>query len=49
MSKWIVRYNDTNGDSCSVWTIANSKEEALKRVSKEYWDIYEIISCSKLN
>lgn len=48
MNKWIVRYNDKNGDSCSVWTEAPSKEEALKRVSREYWDIYEIISCSKI-
>ena len=48
MNKWIVRYNDKDGDSCSVWTEANSKDEALKRVSREYWDMYEIISCSKV-
>ena len=27
MNKWIVRYNDKNGDGCSVWTEANSKDE----------------------
>lgn len=48
MNKWIVRYNDKNGDGYSVWTEANSKDEALKRVSREYWDMYEIISCSKV-
>ena len=48
MNKWIVRYNNKDGDSCSVWTEANSKDEALKRVSREYWDMYEIISCSKV-
>ena len=48
MNKWIVRYNDKDGDGCSVWTEANSKDEALKRVSREHWDMYEIISCSKV-
>lgn len=34
MNKWIVRYNDKDGDSCSVWTKANSKDEALKKSFK---------------
>lgn len=48
MNKWIVRYNDKDGNYCSVWTEANSRDEVLKKVLREYLDIYEIISCSKV-
>lgn len=43
MKKYIIKYIDNDGDCCSVWTTANSKEEAIREIKSEYWDIKEIV------
>jgi len=46
MSKFKVVYeSNTDHDCCSVWTYANSREEAIDNVKSEYWDIERIIEC----
>ena len=43
MKKWIICYEDKQGDSSTVWTIADTKQEAIDDVKHEYWDIENII------
>lgn len=45
--KFYVDYLDMNGDLSHVWTIADSKEEAISHVKHDYWDISEIINVHK--
>ena len=45
MKNYIITYIDKSGDSCSIWIVADSKEEAKREAKREYWDIEEIISC----
>ena len=44
---WKVYYKPKGDDLAKVWVSANSREEA-KKVKREYWDIEEIISCSRM-
>lgn len=49
MKKYKVTYiSSTDDDCCSVWTIANSPEEAKRNVKREYWDIKEIVICNEI-
>lgn len=49
MKKYKITYiSSTDDDSCSVWTTANSAEEAKQNIKREYWDIKEIIMCSEI-
>lgn len=42
--KYYVTYrSSSDGDCCTVWTEANSKQDAIDYVKSEYWDIKEII------
>lgn len=44
MKKYHVVYESKiDGDCCTVWTMASSKEEAIDEVRHEYWDVQEII------
>ena len=43
MKKWIICYEDKQGDVSKVWTIADTKQEAIDDVKHEYWDIENII------
>lgn len=43
MSRWIVCYEDKSGDTCRVWTEADNKNDAVRYVKSEYWDIKSII------
>ncbi len=46
MVKYYVTYTSSiDHDCCTVWTEANSKQEAIDDVRSEYWDIEEIIDC----
>ena len=45
MKKYIIRYITKDDNCCSVWTMANSKDEAIQETKREYWDIKDIISC----
>ena len=46
MGKYYVTYTSSiDHDCCTVWTEANSKQEAIDDVRSEYWDIEEIIDC----
>lgn len=47
MNKYVIKYISKSDDLCSVWTTANSKEEAKANVKQEYWDIKEIIMCTQ--
>ena len=41
--KYKIYYKPKGDDLCSVWTEASSKEEAINKVKREYWDIERII------
>lgn len=43
MKKYIVKYIDNDGDLCSVWVEASSKQDAKTEVRRKYWDIKEIV------
>ena len=43
LKKWKVNYTTTEGDSCSVWEEAETREEAESNVRNEYWDVKEIV------
>ena len=43
---YITYISSSDHDCCTVWTEANSPEEARSNVESEYWDIDEIISVS---
>lgn len=44
MKKYHVCYKSTtDGDCCTVWTLARDPEEAAQIISHEYWDVGEII------
>lgn len=45
--KFYVDYEDGGGDLCHVWVNADSKEDAISQVKREYWDIADIISVHK--
>ena len=47
MAKFIIKYLDKSDDLSSVWVTADSKEEAKAKAKREYWDIKEIIMCTK--
>ena len=42
--KYYVSYEDRGGDLCNVWVNADSKEDAIRQVKHEYWDVSEILS-----
>jgi len=42
MAEWGVKYTTTEGESCSVWVEAETKEEAEQEVREEYWDVESI-------
>lgn len=44
---YVTYISSSDHDSCTVWTEANSKEEAINNIKNEYWDIERIVSCSK--
>lgn len=49
MPRYKVTYiSKTDDDCCSVWTEADSPEEAKQEVFREYWDVKEIIMCEKM-
>lgn len=45
---WKIYYKPKGDDLASVWVSADSREEAIQKTKHEYWDIEEIISCSKI-
>lgn len=47
MVYYITYTSSSDHDCCSVWTEADSKEEAIRNVRSEYWDIEEIIEVRK--
>ena len=49
MKKYKVIYTSkTDGDCCSVWTYATSKQDAINEVKHEYWDVSNIIDCYEI-
>ena len=47
MKTYYITYISSSDHDCyTVWTEANSPEEARSNVKSEYWDIEEIISVS---
>lgn len=45
---WKVYYKPKGDDLAKVWVTANSREEAIRKVRSEYWDIEEIIDCTRM-
>lgn len=45
MKKYYVAYLDKDDDVCTVWTMAESKQEAIENVKDEYWDVQQVIDC----
>ena len=43
MTYYVTYTSSTDHDCCTVWTEANSKQEAISNVKSEYWDVEEII------
>lgn len=48
MKQYIVKYNSTRGDLCSVWISAESREDAKRKVRSEYWDIKDIVMIQEM-
>lgn len=48
MKQFIVKYNSTRGDLCSVWINAESREDAMRKVILEYWDIKDIVMIQEM-
>lgn len=48
MKRYKVTYTTKDDDCCSVWTSANSPQEAEQNILREYWDIKEIIICQEM-
>lgn len=48
MKRWIVCYEDKDGDISKVWTSAETEEDAKDYVRSEYWDIKNIIYVTPL-
>lgn len=48
MKQYIVKYNSTRGDLCSVWINAESREDAKRKVNSEYWDIKDIVMIQEM-
>ena len=47
MKTYYVTYiSKTDGDCCTVWTEAMSKQDAIDNIKCEYWDVKEIINVS---
>ena len=40
---YITYISKIDGDCCTVWTEAMSKEDAIDEVMHDYWDVKEII------
>ena len=45
MKKYYVSYLDQDGDVSTVWTTAESEQEAIENIKDEYWDVQLIIDC----
>lgn len=43
MRKYIVKYENHDGDLCTVWLTADSREDAKTQARAEYWDIKDIL------
>ncbi|MBR5199094.1 MAG: hypothetical protein IKW20_04625 [Bacteroidales bacterium] len=41
--KWQVSYLDKYDDLTNVWVYADSKEDAIREVKHEYWDVERIV------
>jgi len=39
----VVYRSSTDGDCCTVWVDAKSKEQAVEIIQNEYWDVESII------
>lgn len=48
MKRYKVCYNTTDGDYSKCWVEASSREDAIRQVYDEYWDVKDIISVSLL-
>ena len=49
MKKWIVYYTSSQDDDCcKCWCEANTKEDAISYVKREYWDVKEIIEIREM-
>ena len=49
MKKFEITYiSKTDGDCCSVWTYASSKQAAIEDTLAEYWDVKEIVSVCEI-
>lgn len=47
MKTYYVTYiSKTDGDCCTVWTEAESKQDAIDNIKCEYWDVDEILNVS---
>lgn len=45
MVYYVTYESSFDGDCCTVWTEANSKEQAISNVKSEYCDVKEILQC----
>lgn len=44
MRKYYITYkSSTDGDCCTVWTMARSRQDAMEQTRREYWDVADII------
>lgn len=47
MVYYVDYISSSDDDICHVWTEASSKEDAIRNVKDEYWDIKEIVDVRK--
>lgn len=45
MKKYYVAYLDKDGDVDTVWTFAESEQEAIENIKDEYWDVERVVDC----
>ena len=45
MKQYYVSYLNIYDDVATVWTMAESKQDAIKKVKDDNWDVVLIIDC----
>lgn len=47
MNKYYIDYTAKDGDLCHIWTMADSKQDAIDYLMSEYWNVGEVIQVIK--
>jgi hypothetical protein len=48
MKQYIIKYTTASGDLCSVWVVADTREDAKRQACASYWDIKDIVMVTEM-